>query len=456
MPMLRRLLESDSREPGTADMNLLSSTSKDSCDDSNPILPPELWLCVIDWVAVCGDRQALKACCLTCKGWVKISQQHLHQETRIFHGSARPIDPNRYSSPEVARYVKHLTIEDYLTEDMNSEDDEDEFMVALDEYHDTWDILLRLTNLEHLTLAPFNPRFITHTLRFYVPRLQYLTRLELYKADFKKAKTSFLSFLILFPSLSYLQLSDVTWPSTDLSNVFNYKSLLSEDETLEKVMRRLTCLSFTTAYERCCASEWAEALELLSPSDYHSDFKLKFSITPVRSVHALPFLLSVTGEALQHLTLGKNFLAEFATDRLSTMDDVGIRHNTRLRTISLHTSSEANTDWINTVLSQVSRKARLTKLKIKIYLRQSRNEGTIYYTLGQCLNWVRLDEILEGPTFQYLRSVQIAVSYRKSASLPDRERLLSNTFARLPALKKREILSLRVFEWSPDLTYEFK
>lgn len=287
-------------------------------------IPIEVWYYIVDWLAIIGTHDDLKTCSLVCHDWTSLSQRHLHREITMVLADTQT-DLKRYSS-NVSRHVKHLSVE-FIDPEQHSQSEASDGETDLDPDSDVEEgrygdmseqfqafrfILLRLTRLMHLTLvftgsSSIDPREWTD---FVAPLT--LTRIDLKGFRFKYSTLSLSQFLSFFPSLTCMELADITWKATSRDNV---RSLSATSYIA--ILRNLRCLSLAPASVQDDMKNWSEILTDVTSRDFHEDFTLKLALPFVSTLTGLHNLLSAVGPALKHVRLGHNFLTSTSTDQFS-------------------------------------------------------------------------------------------------------------------------------------------
>ena len=157
-------------------------------DRSRTALPQELVDMIIDFFL--DDRDTLKACSLVCKAWVPRSQQHIHVRFN-FDPCIRRFAP-RYTSEEVARYVKIIQVSPSYTADDTRLPDEWEFLLR---FHHVQKAVVywELMGPSPISLTPSFLTVFAHT-----------THLTLCFGDIDELRP-FYEFLFSFPVMTHLE-----------------------------------------------------------------------------------------------------------------------------------------------------------------------------------------------------------------------------------------------------------
>ncbi|KAK7696084.1 hypothetical protein QCA50_000727 [Cerrena zonata] len=429
-------------------------------------IPIDIICLVIDWLSIMGTQYDMKACSLVCHDWTSHSQMHLHREIMMTLKET-PMDTRRYCSSHVSRHVRHLIVEaigpedDTDSEEYGANDDANEAVNlrrdfgkeedqhepgASSQYQAVRTILLRLTDLEHLTLIFSTPHAVPREWAKLAAPLT-LARMDMKGIRFKTL--SLFQFLDAFPALTYIELADVIWTPTMHDGVQSLK-----DRRIT-ILRNLKALSLAPASDQDDMDNSLALFLNTKPADFHKDFTLKLALPFVSTLVNLRNLLSTVGSALKHVRLGHNFSTSTSTDGFTATCEIGIRHNIALESLTFHTSDRTNPDWIPTVLSQVSSGARPGKIKIKCFL----NYGVIHRNtdtnMKECVNWDLFDKTLGQSVYNQLRQVQIIVLYPRNTHSETRNRptILTRLQRWLPRLKARNILFSKQCEWSPETSY---
>lgn len=75
--------------------------------------------------------------------------------------------------------------------------------------------------------------------------------------------------------------------------------------------------------------------------------------------------------------------------------------------------------------------------------------------MKQSVNWALLDETLDQPAYDRLKKVQVIILPRHDihTDLLSRQNILGRLHGLLPSSKTRNILSVEVCQWSPEMSY---
>lgn len=176
-------------------------------------LPQELVDGIIDQLQ--DDVATLKACALTQRSMVYRSQYHIHRDLLL--DCATPLDPDRYSSPNIARLIRKLQLyTPYKSAfDMSEEDSTNQDAAALYEKeesyrHRPWTVISRLTGVRDLFLVDFSWNISPSDRDLFATQFQHVTSLSLRLACFADSE-DFLDFISVFKGLTSLSLSGVSW-----------------------------------------------------------------------------------------------------------------------------------------------------------------------------------------------------------------------------------------------------
>lgn len=170
------------------------------------------------------EPASLKACALTSRSWTYRSQTHLHRTILVI--CRRNVDPDRYSSPHVARLVRNLKIVDLppfqpglptitTPGNLTSHIPRNRRNADLEPFHDVpaWKILSRLTEIQELFLVDC-AWDLTHKEKDAFAELFHdIKSLRLLVACFEGA-ADFGSFLSCFPCLCRLEMTFVCWDTS--------------------------------------------------------------------------------------------------------------------------------------------------------------------------------------------------------------------------------------------------
>ncbi len=169
----------------------------ESGDNMNK-LPPEIWNQIIN--ELYDHHNALEACSLTCCSWTYHSQTHIHHTIALvctpnFQG---PFADDRYSTPRVARMVRHLrlTLLPRVT-----------VFVARPK---VWQVLNRLHHVDTLMVCQGSWNYGQPDKVQFVDVFRNVVSLDLFWCDYE-SPDNFLAFISGFPSLTKLHLFDTFW-----------------------------------------------------------------------------------------------------------------------------------------------------------------------------------------------------------------------------------------------------
>ncbi len=166
------------------------------------ILPQELVDHIIAYLQ--DDKKALFSTSLVARAWVSCSQRFLHRcisiSTRPAFNLSEKLDPNRYTSPDLARFVHSLTVHlgwVHSVFDM-----------------EVWGVVSRLTEIRHLSLVCSHMGSPPEPKNIYTPVFCHVSSLRLSSSLFKGPEI-FLSFISLFPTVVELFMYGVECKSPD-------------------------------------------------------------------------------------------------------------------------------------------------------------------------------------------------------------------------------------------------
>lgn len=277
-------------------------------------LPCELIDIIIDGLG--DDRDALKACALTCRSWLHRSRYHLHHSATLYHQNCR-IHPSQIESiatflslPAIAEYTQDLLLEGKTELKSNRFNDANSSELF-------WRALARFTHVKRLRVSRLF--WVSHTLESknrLCKAFPSVTDLDVYMSDFADAN-EFLSFLTAFPKLVRLRTERLFWAKDAVEWYEASGSDPSSYRTLPKGAmpgQRLRHIQV----QHCDVPMMTDISNWLSTVPGCNISTLHLSPPDGDDFAALPLFFSALGTSLKHLKLTLEFASKQETMRRGT------------------------------------------------------------------------------------------------------------------------------------------
>ncbi|KAI0790675.1 hypothetical protein C8Q75DRAFT_806073 [Abortiporus biennis] len=393
-------------------------------------LSPELCDMILDYLH--DDQAALKACSLTCKGWLPRSQYHLHYrvtmvdlpdgtlEGDLTDSDFPQIDPDFYSSPIVAAHVSELRL---LNPPPPWEDDAISPTASLsmsgrqtiEHCRTVWETISRFTNIHKLFIA--NLRWCYHS----PDEVKLLSRIfknvsQLYLADSYFLDFShFVHLLSIFPNLSHLTLSGMQWENPHIfHNLIRLRLSGRAQYPIEPSQPNLEGLcSLAIVGEGCGPTMMQDISHLIQSTNLRDTLSFTWNCPRNIGLLQLPNVLCALGSNLRKLDLQLTNHTEYLVN-----DMMLLNQNVKLQSLTLRISATmpeaadeyrkvAFNDALGQLLLQIH-SDHLTHIHFICCLCIPSNEST---TVSGSFTQTDLDNILSSHTFSYLSQVTFSFSY---------------------------------------------
>ncbi|KAH8099581.1 hypothetical protein BXZ70DRAFT_942402 [Cristinia sonorae] len=332
------------------------------------------------------DSKALRACSLTCRGWVPSSRLHLFRTIRIRNAEdCASLIALVNSAPVIARCIRKLTLSaeyDGLDGDRGREDDAWVNKAA--------DLLTRLDRVHTLALSRLRWDALTpETKQAFSGAFKTVQTLLLFEVRFN-ASADVLGFLSEFPALDELYFHGVSW-THESYNPFPAQWQMGSPEQMQ-----LSYLFLDPRSSPTLVTEW-----LLNHPVEQRLRTIQLCWREMEDVKALGDLLQVSGSTLERLQI------EFPSglsEEVLRRNQLSISNNTNLRSLhfgGLDVSAASSRTfvsnqlfpWVGVMLGQV-RSPLLQEVVFELELPDVPDL--------QSFDWVRIDQELSREEFRGL------------------------------------------------------
>ncbi|TCD67865.1 hypothetical protein EIP91_011862 [Steccherinum ochraceum] len=356
---------------------------------------------IVDEIIEFGDEdeETLKACSLTCRSWVEASQTLLHSCVRLTAKSLLA-DPNRYSNPDVAKYVETLMITGLPSASPGTLGDP----TIKSKVQAGWDVLARLSKVETLMIRWLDMRkedpasILPYLLdKSIFPIVEKMVLPEnAYFASFH----AFAQFITSFPSLGHLEIQGLAWPSDESDGSLS-EELVGKARDLTQ---RLSFLAFKLTDSDA---------EVVSPTTAIGFAKL---IQPVNNCSITQFTMldwslaqAPTALSSMFQTFGPSLTTlELSMDALGPTPAIakcGFQYLSNLETLQFqffrNNEITPNTAIIPAVLAQVN-----SRRLIQVILMCEDIGGD---NITSVVNWYNIDDAVEGGDFDSLQRLVVVL-----------------------------------------------
>ncbi|TCD67864.1 hypothetical protein EIP91_011861 [Steccherinum ochraceum] len=306
-----------------------SRSEVDAEDCSESQLLQELVDEIIDLCA--GDQPTLLACCRTARSWVERSQMHIHRSIRLRLAYLLN-NPARYSSSQVAKYVRRLNLGALPSGPKRGVQDNPS---ALNRRKGAWTVLRRLTHLQELVISTLDIQyshfpFVISNIR---TTFTNITLLNIPNAQFRTF-AHFGTFITAFPNISRLELKKLGWYPGDQTLPVDCKQAA---ESFAARLQQLAILSYGSGDMSTPVCE--EFVRLIRQpgvlSVLHTLRLCNWDM--VLSTIAISSLFEFCGPSLTHLELPIIAPGYFFPHRLDEVAEMGFYNLVRLHELTFTT-----------------------------------------------------------------------------------------------------------------------